>query len=147
MAFWPRTAGITLATSVAPGVTARGDRELLMQSPANLLENALRDTPPGTLIVVRVSDSRRQSGPEQSVEDDRPGIPPDARGQVLRPFHRLDPSRSDGGSGLGLALVAAVAKLHDAALELGASGREERGLRVTPWLPLLSREGIGPGRA
>ncbi|MDJ0391019.1 HAMP domain-containing sensor histidine kinase [Roseomonas sp. E05] len=133
--------GRTLTTAIAPGVTVRGDRELLMQALANLLENALRHTPPGTVIRVRVPGSAPPAGPELVVEDDGPGIPSEARGQVLRPFHRLDPSRSDGGSGLGLALVAAVAKLHDAALELGTSGREGRGLRATLRFPSPSRGG------
>ncbi|MDJ0390292.1 HAMP domain-containing sensor histidine kinase [Roseomonas sp. E05] len=133
--------GRTLTTAIAPGVTVRGDRELLMQALANLLENALRHTPPGTVIRVRVPGARLPAGPALVVEDDGPGIPPEARAQVLRPFHRLDPSRSDGGSGLGLALVAAVAKLHDAALELGATGQEGRGLRVTLRFPFPSNAG------
>ena len=126
--------GRTLAADVEPGNVVNGDRELLMQALANLLENVLRHTPPGTAITVRVARPGAGAAPELVVEDDGPGIPPEARAQVLRRFHRLDPSRSDGGSGLGLALVAAVAALHEA--ELGLSdGPGGRGLRVALRFP------------
>jgi signal transduction histidine kinase len=69
------------------------------------------------------------------VEDDGSGIPRADRSRVLRRFHRLDPSRPDGGSGLGLALVAAVVVLHGAALELGAAMPDGRGLRVAVRFP------------
>ncbi|MFC0387715.1 sensor histidine kinase [Muricoccus vinaceus] len=123
--------GRSLTTVIEPGVMVIGDRELLVQALANLLENALRYTLAGTLIVVGVVGPQTDMGPALIVEDNGPGIPPEARGQVLRPFHRMDPSRSDEGSGLGLTLVAAVAKLHDAALELTAARSDGHGLRVT----------------
>ncbi|TDH59717.1 HAMP domain-containing histidine kinase [Dankookia rubra] len=121
--------GRTLTTRIDPDVVVRGDRELLMQALANLLENVLRHTPQGTRIVVQVARTGMGEWPTLAVEDDGPGIPPVARAQVLRRFHRLDPSRSDGGNGLGLALVAAVATLHEAELSL-SDGASERGLRV-----------------
>src|SRR5689334_22065029 len=68
-----------------------GDRYLLVQALANLLENTLRHTPKGTDIVVQVTRSRMSSGPVLIVEDGGPGTPPKARVQVLRRFHRLDP--------------------------------------------------------
>lgn len=126
--------GRALAAHVEPGAAVNGDRELLMQALANLLENALRHTPPGTAIAVRVARPGAGGAPVLAVEDDGPGVPPEARAQVLRRFHRLDPSRSDGGSGLGLALVAAVAALHEAELDL-SEGPGGRGLMVSLRFP------------
>ena len=126
--------GRTLTTLIDPEVMTRGDRELLMQALANLLENALRHTPKGTLIAVEVARPGVGEGPMLVVEDDGPGVPIAARAQVLRRFHRLDQSRSDGGNGLGLALVAAVAVLHEAELTL-SDGAGGRGLRVALRFP------------
>jgi signal transduction histidine kinase len=126
--------GRALTADVEPGAVVNGDRELLMQTLANLLENALRHTPPGTAIAVRVARPGAGGAPVLAVDDDGPGIPPEARAQVLRRFHRLDPSRSDSGSGLGLALVAAVAALHEAELDL-SEGPGGRGLRAALRFP------------
>ncbi|MFO0160548.1 MAG: ATP-binding protein, partial [Alphaproteobacteria bacterium] len=69
-----------------------------------------------------------RAGPVLVVADDGPGIPPEEYARVLRRLYRLDRSRGTPGSGLGLALVAAVAKLHGTAPELSDAGP---GLRVT----------------
>ncbi|MFU1683271.1 sensor histidine kinase [Phaeobacter piscinae] len=61
--------------------------------------------------------------------DDGPGIPEAERGRVLDPLYRLDRSRNTAGAGLGLAMVKAIAELHEAELEL-TSGRGTRGLRI-----------------
>ncbi|TCZ61035.1 sensor histidine kinase [Roseicella aquatilis] len=127
-------AGHKLMTRIDSAVLVRGDRDLLMQALANLLENALRHTPEETRIVVAVTRPGAGEGPTLAVEDDGPGVPPAARRQVLQRFHRLDPSRSDGGNGLGLALVAAVAALHEADLSL-SDGVGGRGLRVALRFP------------
>ncbi|MGR3433927.1 MAG: sensor histidine kinase, partial [Shimia sp.] len=82
---------------------ALGDRTLLAQAVSNLVENALRHTPPGTAVVVGAAGARLW------VEDGGPGIPEDERDKVTRRLYRLDRSRSTPGSGLGLGLVAAIA--------------------------------------
>lgn len=93
-----------------------GDRELLTQMLANLVENGLTHTPPGSRIDVSVVAN--QDGALLHVRDDGPGVPEDARSGLFDRFVRLERSRSTPGSGLGLALVAAVARLHGAEVEL-----------------------------
>jgi signal transduction histidine kinase len=128
--------GRHFATEVTPGIAVQGDQELLTQMLSNLLENAIRHTPQGSHITVRLTGiSGPGTAPVLMVEDDGSGIPQADRSRVLRRFHRLDPSRPDGGSGLGLALVAAVVVLHGAALELGAAMPDGRGLRVAVRFP------------
>jgi signal transduction histidine kinase len=104
----------------------RGQPELLAQSVANLLDNALKYTPVGGSISVAVVVEAATI--VFSVADSGPGIPDAERGRVLEPFVRLEESRSTPGSGLGLSLVAAVARLHDARLTLDDNAP---GLRVT----------------
>lgn len=104
------------------GPTVRGDRDLLLQALANLVDNALKHTPEEGRIEVRAELVHAR--PQLVVHDDGPGIPEGEREAVFRRFHRLDASRSSPGSGLGLSLVAAVARLHDVdvALEDGDPG-------------------------
>ena len=98
------------------GARVMGDRTLLGQVLANLIENALRHTAPGTEIVVDVA--RGEGGVRLAVADRGPGIPAHEREPVLRRLYRLERSRTTPGSGLGLSLVAAIADLHDAVLSL-----------------------------
>lgn len=93
-----------------------GDRELLTQMFANLVENALRHCPPGTTI--RLSVTRQGERVLAGVADNGPGIPPDDRERVFQRLYRLDHSRSTPGSGLGLSLVRAIADLHGASIVL-----------------------------
>ncbi len=102
--------GRFLTIQIAPDVRVRGDRELLTQMFANLVENAIRHTPAGTRIWLALH--RRAEGPLAIVADTGPGIPVEAREAVFRRFVRLERSRSTAGSGLGLSLVAAVADIH-----------------------------------
>ncbi len=97
-------------------LTVRGDRELLTQMFANLLENAVRHSPQGAAIAVTARTIGEQV--QVAIADSGPGIPPQLRGKVLQRFYRLESSRTTPGNGLGLSLAAAVAALHDAALEL-----------------------------
>jgi signal transduction histidine kinase len=108
--------GLVLTLDAPAEAPARGDRHLLSQALANLIDNAVKYTPEGGRVTVRIA-----AGPEPKVEvaDNGPGIPEDERGRVLEPFARLDATRSTPGNGLGLSLVAAVARLHGAELELG----------------------------
>jgi signal transduction histidine kinase len=93
-----------------------GDRELLTQMFANLVENALRHCPPGTTI--KLSVARRGDRVLAAVADNGPGIPADEREKVFQRLYRLDHSRSTPGSGLGLSLVRAIADLHGASIAL-----------------------------
>lgn len=109
-------AGRVFLVAIAPGVRVRGDADLLGQMGANLIENALHHTPPATPLTLALE--RGAAGPRLVVADHGPGIAPEARERVLRRFVRLDASRGSPGTGLGLALVKAVADLHHARLAL-----------------------------
>ena len=107
-------AGMTLAlqAAVSHAPLLHGDADLLSQMLVNLIENAIRHCPAGTRIAVLVSE--RISGPVLTVSDNGPGIPDDERDNVFRRLYRLEKSRTKPGSGLGLALVKAIADLHEA---------------------------------
>lgn len=107
-------------------VLVEGDQHLLFQLLANLVENAIRHTPPGTKIVLTTSAT--PAGPELQVADNGPGIPAALQEKVFQRFFRADASRSTPGSGLGLSLVRAVAELHHGRVELADN---TPGLRVT----------------
>jgi signal transduction histidine kinase len=133
-------AGYTLTAAAAPRIAVHGDRELLTQMLVNLVENALRHTPPRTRV--RLLLARLAGRAVLTVEDNGPGVPEAEREFVLRRFYRLDHSRTTPGSGLGLSLVTAIAELHGAELRLDDA---RPGLRVTVSLPVaraawLSRE-------
>jgi signal transduction histidine kinase len=107
-----------------------GDRELLTQMVANLIENSIRHCPAGARITVGL---RQEAGTSTlRVADTGPGIPAPEREKVFRRFYRLEASRTTPGSGLGLALVKAVADLHGASVELSDN---RPGLRVTVRFP------------
>ncbi|HXU58858.1 MAG TPA: HAMP domain-containing sensor histidine kinase, partial [Verrucomicrobiae bacterium] len=112
------------------GLVVRGDRELLTQMFVNLVENALRHTPPGTRI--EMTAALVAGRPVCGIADSGPGIPPAERDKVFRRFYRLDASRATAGSGLGLSLVAAIAELHHVKVALADNAP---GLRVTLHFP------------
>lgn len=120
-----------LHSNIAAGVRMLGDRTLLTQMFANLIENALRHTPRGTPVELMLE--RHPAGCRITLDDAGPGIPAEARSRVIRRFVRLDTARSTPGNGLGLALVAAVVDLHGATL---AFGNAAPGLRVMLDFPL-----------
>ncbi|MEX2615119.1 MAG: ATP-binding protein [Alphaproteobacteria bacterium] len=123
-------AGLDLAIAISPTVAIDGHRQLLARTIANLLDNAIKFTPAGGRVTVSLEpdvDSMRLT-----VCDTGPGIPPDDRERVLERFVRLDDSQNIPGSGLGLSLVAAVAKLHGARLSLEDN---EPGLRISLAFP------------
>ncbi len=122
-----------------------GNRELLSQAMANLMDNAIKYTPEGGAVHVDFHAPPSAGGmAEFTVSDTGPGIPEADRERVFNRFVRLEASRSQPGSGLGLSLVAAVARLHDGRLELGESAMPnvERanasGLRATLRLPMIA---------
>jgi hypothetical protein len=90
---------------------------LVSQALANLIDNAIKYTPSGGKVAISIANT--PSGIALGVADSGPGIPPEDRPRVLERFVRLEASRHSPGTGLGLSLVAAVARLHDARLELG----------------------------
>ncbi|HEV2333280.1 MAG TPA: HAMP domain-containing sensor histidine kinase [Gammaproteobacteria bacterium] len=114
---------IALGIELAEGVKAAGNRQLLAQAVSNLLDNAIKYTPPGGRVALRLTPRA-----EITVADSGPGIPAEMRGKVLERFVRLDTSRSQPGNGLGLSLVAAVAEHHGATLVLADNGP---GLKAT----------------
>jgi signal transduction histidine kinase len=108
---------VALTLDDAAKVPMRGDSSLLFEAVSNLVDNALKFTPPGGTVNVRVFVSGDTQGIE--VSDSGPGIHADEREAVLRRFYRAEQSRHTPGTGLGLALVVAVAGLHDMMVRIG----------------------------
>ena len=106
----------SLSLVVEAPASVDGDPELLTQMLVNLVENALRHAGPGAQVTVTVGWLAR--APMLAVKDNGPGVPEAERERLFDRFYRLERSRSTPGSGLGLALVAAVAKLHGAEVSL-----------------------------
>lgn len=134
------TDGRTLVASIDDDVRVEGDRDLLTQMLANLVENAIRHTPAGSQIALRLTQS--DDSTLLAVTDTGPGIAETERARVVDRFYRLESSRTTPGSGLGLALVKAIVDLHDASLTLGDTtpGADLPGLtvaiRFTPSSPV-----------
>ncbi len=136
--------GQDLTVEAPDSVEINGNRELIGQAIANLVDNALKYAPAnggaeggkGIAVSVRRKDNRA----EIVVADTGPGIPAESRGKVVERFARLEQSRSAPGAGLGLALVAAVARLHGGELRLEDNGP---GLRAVLDLPLGTGNGNG----
>ncbi|TCH98893.1 HAMP domain-containing protein [Roseococcus sp. SYP-B2431] len=124
-----------LVTSLPEHLRLVGDRDLLLQAVANLLDNAIKFTPQGG--VIRLAARETETLIEISVSDSGPGLSPRDRAHALERFFRADSSRQMPGSGLGLSLVRAVAQLHAGeALLLDANpGADPPGLRVVLRLP------------
>src|SRR6202023_3240515 len=119
-------AGQHLATKIGRKLFITGDRELLTQAFADLVENAIRHAGKGATICLMAMS--HAATVEAMVSDTGPGVPAADRERVLTRFVRLEASRSTPGAGLGVALVKAIADLHNARLELSDNSP---GLRVT----------------
>ena len=117
-------ASITLRLDARDGAMILGHRQLVAQAIANIADNAIKYTPPGGTVSITTA---AQPVPSVTVTDTGPGIPAEQREHAKQRFVRLDEQRSTPGSGLGLSLVDAVAKLHDAKLTLADN---DPGLRV-----------------
>jgi signal transduction histidine kinase len=124
-------AGIALSVAAERAVWTRGDRDLLATAVANLIDNALKYA--GRGAHVEVSAQRRADTSLIVVRDDGPGVPPGELARLAERFYRLDDARHLPGNGLGLAIVAAIAKLHGGELELTSAAP---GLRASLVLPL-----------
>ena len=102
--------GVDLLFREARAGSTRGDADLLFEAVSNLLDNAIKFTPASGSV--EVSLRQEPSGPSIRVADTGVGIPPEEFPNLLRRFHRADRSRGTPGVGLGLSLVAAIARLH-----------------------------------
>ncbi len=141
-------AGMTLAVTAEP-VLVTGNRELLGQVVANLVDNALKYGRPaaggGRVEIVVARDG---NDAVLSIADEGPGVAEADRGRVLDRFVRLEASRSRPGSGLGLSLAAAVARLHGGTLSLGeARSGAQPGLKVELRLPRSPDDAAAPPAA
>ena len=130
--------GLEFSAEIERGLPIEANQPFLAQALANLIDNAIKYTPPGGAVKLRAR--RRSSGEiEFSVTDTGPGVPAEDRERVVQRFVRLDNSRTEPGSGLGLSLVTAVAEAHGGRLQLdegpGAYGGFGPGLRVAMVLP------------
>ena len=120
--------------STDPPPVVTGDERRLRQVLANLVGNALRHTPPGTHVTVRVGTEQGHAA--LTVSDDGPGLSTEEARRVFERFYRADPSRGrdDGGTGLGLAIVAALVAEHDGEITVKTTSGHGARFRVT--LPL-----------
>ncbi|MDZ7842268.1 MAG: HAMP domain-containing sensor histidine kinase [Gammaproteobacteria bacterium] len=123
--------GLALSDRVEDDITVHGDRDLLFQAVANLLDNAIKYTPaPG-----EISLSLQPGGDAARITvcDSGPGIPEAVHDKVFERFYRTEDSRHSPGSGLGLSLVKAVVEVHEGRITLDDN---DPGLRVELELPL-----------
>lgn len=125
-------ANLTLEVALPEHLDVVGDRDLLLQATANLLDNAIKFTPAGGTVTL---SARALPGIEAeiTVADNGPGLSPEDRARAGERFFRADSSRATPGSGLGLSLVTAVAHLHEGTLTLDDAfpGLSPPGLRAT----------------
>lgn len=126
-----REQGLTLSSVHSGDTTVHGNRQLLAQLMTNLIENALKYIPSGGKI--ELSAARVNRCVRFVASDNGPGIPPEDRERAVQPFARLTKGKETHTSGLGLSLVAAIARLHRARLALESN---QPGLRVVVDLPL-----------
>ncbi len=136
--------GVTLVVHVEDGLMVRGNRELIGQAVANLVDNALKYGASGRGVGdvrskpdVVITARRAGKSVELTVADRGPGIEPADRVRVLDRFVRLEGSRSRPGSGLGLSLAAAVVRMHGGTVDLEDN---QPGLRVRLTLPAAADE-------
>jgi signal transduction histidine kinase len=130
--------GLEFSAEIERGLMIEGNQPFLAQALANIIDNAIKYTPTGGAVMLRAR--RRSSGEiEYSVTDTGPGVPEADRERVIERFVRLDNSRTEAGSGLGLALVGAVMEAHGGRILLdegpGEYGGFGPGLRVALVLP------------
>jgi signal transduction histidine kinase len=136
------TRHLSLTTALADSAPITGNRHLLSQAIANLVDNAIKYSTSGGSITLSVGVAG--DAVEVVVADRGPGIPEVDRERVLQRFVRLEQSRTTPGNGLGLSLVTAVMTLHDASLVLDDN---QPGLKAILRLPLAAAAAPAPARA
>jgi signal transduction histidine kinase len=120
--------GLKFESAIKGPAIITGNRQLLFQAIGNLIDNAAKYGASGGVVSLALQPAVDGIGAAVTVADRGPGIPETDRSRVLERFVRLDASRTSPGNGLGLSLVAAIARLHNAALSLGDN---QPGLKVT----------------
>jgi signal transduction histidine kinase len=127
--------GVHLVSEITDPVIIKGEKNLLTQAFSNLIDNAIKFTPAGGTITV--SGSNEDGLRSIVIADNGPGIAPEFHDKVFEKFFRLEHSRNTKGNGLGLSLVAAVARIHNATISLEDNGLDDNapenngpGLRV-----------------
>jgi two-component system sensor histidine kinase KdpD len=131
-----------LTTAVEPGLPlARFDYVEIVQVLLNLVENALKYTPPGTRITISVR--RLRDAIEVAVSDTGPGIPPNQLPRLFDKFYRADPSGRIPGSGIGLAIARGLVEAHGGRIWVESRVGEGTTFRFT--LPLAERESGSAG--
>ncbi|MBB6255093.1 ATP-binding protein [Nitrospirillum iridis] len=113
------TKDISFTVTVAPVPPLFADRDLLMEAVGNLVDNALKFTPPGGRVTLALGPRAGDGATVIHVADSGPGIDPHERDLVFSRFYRSDRTRHLEGTGLGLSLVAAIARLHGLAPRVG----------------------------
>jgi signal transduction histidine kinase len=133
--------GLALKVDAPAAAPLKGNRELVSQALANLVDNAIKYAKPNGGASGEIVVGARGEGDRimLSVADGGPGIPESERGRVVERFVRLETSRSEPGSGLGLSLASAVARLHGGELRLEDN---HPGLRATMALPKTGPEPV-----
>ena len=109
--------GKSISSEIVPNLKVFGDAELLTQVFINIIENAFRHCPMGTYVFLK-AEGTKHGLIDVIISDNGPGIPAHERSRVLQRFVRLDASRHSPGTGLGLAMVAAIVDLHGGAVSL-----------------------------
>jgi signal transduction histidine kinase len=120
--------GTRLSIAGEREVLVTGDRDLIFDAIANLVDNAIKHGRAGGHVVV--ANETIDGSPVVSIADDGPGIPADQHEHVFKRFYRLEQSRYTPGNGLGLSLVAAVARLHGGRIEMRDNSP---GLKLMLW--------------
>jgi len=132
---------LTLAATGTTGLAVLGDERLLFEAVGNLVENAIKFSPPGGTIRLSVTEDR--DGVAITVTDEGPGIAPAERALVLERFQRGSGTAAIAGSGLGLSLVAVIVALHGFALHLDpATDGPAPGLVARIVAPAITRRTI-----
>ena len=127
----------SLETTLEANIKSFGDRDLLFQAFANVIENAIKYTPDNGAL--SISLIRLSTELVVTISDNGPGIPESEREKVFRRFYRLDQSRSSSGNGLGLSMVSAVISLHSGSITLEDNNP---GLRTVIRLPLTEAASV-----
>jgi heavy metal sensor kinase len=136
---------IKVECDAAPDVIVEGDRARMKQVVVNLLDNAIKYTPNGGRVILKISRTAREAILE--VADNGMGIPADALPHMFKRFFRVDDSRSrdQGGAGLGLSIVKSICNAHGAAVEVSSTPGEGSRFRVRqPLADILSPRPVAP---